>query len=109
MQDVTLKALIKRINRQLAHESQRLKITRGGQARANLGDYYVLDLHRNVVVDYRFNLEEVPREIHGRQARVLPRLVAGRRSTEATRERLAMSALGSASRRSSPAPTRKWP
>jgi hypothetical protein len=63
MQDVTLKALLKRINRKLAHENQQLKITRGGQARSNLGDYYVLDLYRNVIGASHCQPEALAREI----------------------------------------------
>ena len=43
-------ALVARINRKLAHEDQQLKATRGERARRELGDYYIVDVNRNLIV-----------------------------------------------------------
>ena len=47
---VTERALIQRINRVLAKQDEMLKVTRGQRARADLGDWYVLDVQRNTVM-----------------------------------------------------------
>ena len=59
---VTLDAALQRINRRLAGEQQSLRITRD-RWRSNLGDFYLLDLTRNVVVASHVNPEELGREL----------------------------------------------
>jgi len=48
--ELTMSALVKRINLELAHKGQQLKRPRGESSRSNLGDYYVLNLRDNFVV-----------------------------------------------------------
>jgi hypothetical protein len=48
MSELTLNALIKRINRKLAHNEQVLKVLRGKRWIGDLGRYYVVDFNRNV-------------------------------------------------------------
>ena len=43
-------ALLARINRRLAKDDEQLKAARGEEARQDLGDFYVVDFNRNVVV-----------------------------------------------------------
>jgi hypothetical protein len=47
---ISERALVQRINRKLAAQGEVLKKTRGG-AIQELGDYYVLDLHRNLLLN----------------------------------------------------------
>jgi hypothetical protein len=42
-------ALIKHINRVLAKQGQKLKVARSD--RSNLGQYYIIDIHHNAIVD----------------------------------------------------------
>jgi hypothetical protein len=46
----TLQAVIARINRKLAHVGERLRKARGEQQRAEVGDYYGVNLARNRVI-----------------------------------------------------------
>ena len=57
-------ALITRIRRALAKEGQTLRKTRSAREWPNLGDYYIIDLSGNFVVDRRISdLEELGREL----------------------------------------------
>ncbi len=47
MKTVSTEAVVKRINRKLAHEGQQLRKTRPGNDRIALGEYYIVDLHTN--------------------------------------------------------------
>jgi hypothetical protein len=67
---VTARALIQRINRKLAATTdqgnwggKRLRASRGAGDLNNLGDYYVLDLSRNAVVDDHVNPEKFGRDL----------------------------------------------
>ena len=60
---VTHRALFQRINRALEKEGQILKTTRGDKWRSSLGDYYVVDLSRNIIVSTHVDPEELGREI----------------------------------------------
>jgi len=65
---VSTRALVQRINRALAADGERLKKTRdrgawGQTAWLDLGDYYVIDLDRNVVVAHHVNLEGEGRKL----------------------------------------------
>lgn len=48
-------ALIKRINRILAKEDQKLRKPRGERQRTELGDYYVIDIYKNAIVTLRID------------------------------------------------------
>ncbi len=62
---ITEDALYKRINRKLKKDTwaQALKRARGERARHDLGDYYTLDISRNIVTDTRVNLEDLGKEL----------------------------------------------
>lgn len=63
---VTQRALVQRINRALARVGRFgrvMKKTRGVQAHLDLGDYYVLDVERNLVVDKYVDAEALGREL----------------------------------------------
>jgi hypothetical protein len=47
---VTRAAVIQRVNRKLAHDREQLRATRSERARSSMGDYYVIDTERNVMV-----------------------------------------------------------
>ena len=47
---ITEATLIKRINRRLAHQGEVLRKRRGSHHDTDLGDYYIVDVHRNVVL-----------------------------------------------------------
>jgi hypothetical protein len=66
---VTARALVQRLNRSLVHEGAHgwlLKKTKGMRALVDLGDYYVIDIDRNMVVDKFVDLE-----VLGRKRKVL--------------------------------------
>jgi hypothetical protein len=58
---MTLNALIKRINRVLAHDDRALKTARlrGGYEDSNLGRYYTLIISRNMIDDHHVDLEDL--------------------------------------------------
>jgi hypothetical protein len=63
---VSLRALIGRINRKLRSDDEVLKITRGGRAQIDLGDFYTLDVRQNFVIE-----RDVDPESFGRKLGVL--------------------------------------
>jgi len=65
---VSERALITRINRRLSHKGQILKTTRGAQAKADLGKYYVADVERNIMMFHHVNLVPLARELGAMQA-----------------------------------------
>ena len=60
---VTARALVQRINRKLAADDERLCATRGERARLIIGDYHVLNVRRNVVVNTHVDIKELGREL----------------------------------------------
>lgn len=60
---ITQNALMKRINRALAKEGERLTVTRGERWRSELGDFYVLDVNMNAVVAKHCDPEKLGREL----------------------------------------------
>jgi hypothetical protein len=54
---VSERAAIQRINRKLRPDVCALKQTRGARARTDLGDWYVIDYARNVVIAKNINLD----------------------------------------------------
>jgi hypothetical protein len=63
---VTMRALIQRINRKIAMDGEVLKTARGQAARAELGDYYIINVHHNFV-----SAKDVDLEARGRELGVL--------------------------------------
>ena len=59
---VTRRALLQRINRKLKKVSEVLRATRGENARADFGDYFILDLDRNAVLHKAVDLEKLGRK-----------------------------------------------
>lgn len=59
---VTRRALTQRINRALKKDARMLKTPRG-EARNELGNYYVLDLNRNRVVEKHVDVEAMGRAL----------------------------------------------
>ena len=62
MQTISTSALIRRINRKLAHREQILCVSRGEREKQNVGDYHVID-HSNTVVMTFINLEPYARDL----------------------------------------------
>ena len=60
---VPAKAVLSRVNRQLARNSVKLKKSRGERAIANLGEYWQLDCLFNLVMATHIDLEEFARKI----------------------------------------------
>lgn len=60
---VSTRALVQRINRQLASQDEMLKATRGDRWRDEVGDFYTLDLHTNRVVEVRVDPEALGRDL----------------------------------------------
>ena len=60
---VTLSAIIKRINRKLKPDWKQLKVTRGWRARNDLGDYYIIDVYRNMIINCHVDPVTVAHEL----------------------------------------------
>ena len=60
---ISQRAAAQRINRALSKESKQLRAARGERVRQDFGDYYVVDLARNVVVAKDCDLEEIGRKL----------------------------------------------
>lgn len=60
---VSARALIGRINRKLRHDGETLKALRGERARRDLGDFYVLNVDKNMIVTTHVDPERLGREI----------------------------------------------
>ncbi len=60
---VSRRALVQRINRALAGEEECLRTARGGRARQDLGDFYVVNYNRNFVVRKDVDPEDLAREL----------------------------------------------
>lgn len=60
---VTKQALLQRINRALKKSDQKVRTLRGDRWRSDLGDYFRIDLDRNVILEKHVDLEELGREL----------------------------------------------
>jgi hypothetical protein len=60
---ISLRALIARINRKLAHEEQALKKLRSERWFNDLGNYYVVDLNRNAIMRTHVDPQELGRDL----------------------------------------------
>lgn len=60
---VSIQALIKRINRRLRKDGERIATTRGERWRPELGDYYAKDIDRNVVTQKHVDPEAWGRDL----------------------------------------------
>jgi hypothetical protein len=65
---ITERALIQRINRKLAKDMEQLKTARTESVERDVGKYFVLDLHRNAIIQTNVDPEELGRKIEVLQA-----------------------------------------
>lgn len=63
MPTITVRALVKRINRRLCQEDEQLHTTRGERWRSYLGDYYVVNFNSKAVVAQHVDPERLAREL----------------------------------------------
>ena len=63
MKSMNEAAIVKRINRALASEDEKLRKSRGGWTAANFGDFYVHDWRRNIVTATHVDPEDLAREL----------------------------------------------
>lgn len=61
--EVSRPALMARLNRKLAHESQRLCAARSERERQNVGNFFIVDSHKNVVVEFHIDPVALAREL----------------------------------------------
>jgi hypothetical protein len=61
---VSRRALIQRLNNALAGSNLLLKKTKGGRMKKQLGDYYLIDLKQNALVETDVDMEKLGRK-HG--------------------------------------------
>ena len=59
---VSKRAVVERVNRQLLLKNEKLRTTRGTALRANLGDYYLVDLG-GYLIDAHVDLEQLGRTL----------------------------------------------
>ena len=59
---VTMRALVQRINRNLAEKEMQLKKSRG-RLRSDVGEYYVLDINRNFIAKQHVDPEDLGRRL----------------------------------------------
>ena len=60
---VAERALIRRINRKLANDQEKLCTTRGDRWRSNLGDYYIVNLYDTTITATNVDPEAMAREL----------------------------------------------
>jgi hypothetical protein len=59
----TIGALEQRIRRALKRKGETLRRTRGERQEIDLGNYYVVDIQRNIIMQHHCNLEALGREL----------------------------------------------
>ncbi len=62
-ENLTTSALEQRIRRALTHQGQALHPTRGERQQIDLGDYFIVDTQRNIVMQHHCDLEELGRGV----------------------------------------------
>ncbi|WP_397569066.1 hypothetical protein [Schlesneria sp. T3-172] len=60
---VSKRAMIQRINRKLSGDDRKLKASRSQGDLDNLGEHYILDLNRNVVVDTHVDIADTAKKL----------------------------------------------
>jgi hypothetical protein len=60
---VTRRALVQRLNRRLSKQGEVLKGIRGRGARSRPGEYQLIDIERNFLIEDDVNLEKLGREL----------------------------------------------
>lgn len=59
---VSRRALVARVNRKLAIEGQVLRCSKGYSCRLELGDYFLVDLHSNLITAQHVDLVELAKD-----------------------------------------------
>jgi hypothetical protein len=60
---VTMRALLQRLNRKLASQGELLKKARSARASAEVGDYYVIHVNKNVLMRKHVDPETLGRKL----------------------------------------------
>ena len=60
---ISERSLIRRINRKLADDEQVLRMARGERAKRHVGEFYVVDTRRNLIVSKHINLVMFARQM----------------------------------------------
>jgi hypothetical protein len=60
---VSRPALMARINRKLAHKEEKLRTSRSAGEKSNLGEFYIIDWRRNIVIDSHNDPVDLAREL----------------------------------------------
>jgi hypothetical protein len=60
---VSVRAVVQRINRKLAHNDEKLRVTRGRQMQMECGDYHIINFSMNAVVNKDVDPEALGREL----------------------------------------------
>ena len=60
---VTVRAVVQRINRKLAHNDEMLRVTRGRQMQQECGDYHIVDFGMKAVVNKDVDPVKLAREL----------------------------------------------
>src|SRR5262245_19651816 len=63
MWNVSLSALVSRINRKLASGDEKLRKTRGERLRQYVGDWYILNVNLNAITAKHVDVEDLAREL----------------------------------------------
>jgi len=61
--EIKMSALIARIRRRLARDGESIHRTRGAQNELNLGEYYIVDVYRNMIEDTHIDPESLGRQL----------------------------------------------
>lgn len=60
---VSVRAIVQRINRKLAHNDEKLRVTRGQRMQQECGDYHIVDFSMNAVVNKDVDPEKLARNL----------------------------------------------
>ena len=60
---VSTRALIARINRKLAHDNEKLCRSRSVQTQVSVGEYFIIDAMRNIIMHQHVGLESLGKEL----------------------------------------------
>ena len=61
---VTVSAIVKRINRKLAADYEKLRASRGARAEMDLGRFFIINVNRNFIVEKHVDVEELARRLN---------------------------------------------
>jgi hypothetical protein len=63
VENPTTRVLEQRIRRALKHQGQALHRTRGERQQIDLGDYFIVDTQRNIIMQHHCDLEALGRDL----------------------------------------------